>query len=42
VGGIIRGGESFIAVGHTQIEPYDRVAVFALPDAVKDVDKLFR
>ena len=42
IGGIIRGGESFIAVGHTQIEPYDRVAVFALPDAVKDVDKMFR
>ncbi len=42
VGGIIRGGDSFIALGHTQIEPYDRVAVFALPDAVKDVDKLFR
>ena len=42
IGGIIRGGESFIAVGHTQIEPYDRVAVFALPDAVKQVDKMFR
>ena len=42
IGGIIRGGETFIAVGHTHIEPYDRVAVFALPDAVKDVDKLFR
>ena len=42
IGGVIRGGDSFIAVGHTQIEAYDRVAVFALPDAVKDVDKLFR
>ena len=42
IGGVIRGGESFIAVGHTQIEAYDRVAVFALPDAVKDVDKMFR
>ncbi len=42
IGGIIRGGESFIAVGHTRIEPYDRVAVFALPEAVKDVDKMFR
>ncbi len=42
IGGVIRGGESFIAVGHTRIEPYDRVAVFALPDAVKDVDKMFR
>lgn len=42
IGGIIRGGESFIAVGHTRIEAYDRVAVFALPDAVKDVDKMFK
>lgn len=42
IGGVIRGGETFIAVGHSRIEPYDRVAVFALPDAVKDVDKMFR
>ena len=42
VGGIIRGNESFIAVGDTQIKEYDRVAVFALPQAVKDVDKFFR
>lgn len=42
VGGIIRGNESFIAVGDTQIQEYDRVAVFALPQAVKDVDKFFR
>ncbi|MBR0247264.1 MAG: Trk system potassium transporter TrkA [Bacteroidales bacterium] len=42
IGGVIRGGESFIAVGHSRIEPYDRVAVFALPDAVKDVDKMFK
>lgn len=42
VGGIIRGNESFIAVGDTQIQEYDRVAVFALPEAVKDVDKFFR
>ena len=42
IGGVIRGGDSFIAVGHSRIEPYDRVAVFALPDAVKDVDKMFK
>jgi trk system potassium uptake protein TrkA len=42
IGGVIRGGDSFIAVGDTHIEPYDRVAVFALPDAVKEVDKFFR
>ncbi|MBP5482773.1 MAG: Trk system potassium transporter TrkA [Bacteroidales bacterium] len=42
IGGVIRGGDSFIAVGHTRIEPYDRVAVFALPGAVKEVDKMFK
>lgn len=42
VGGVIRGNDSFIAVGDTLIEPYDRVAVFALPDAVKEVDKFFK
>lgn len=42
VGGVIRGNESFIAVGETQINAYDRVAVFALPQAVKEVDKFFK
>jgi len=42
IGGVIRGSDSFIAVGDTRIEPYDRVAVFALPDAVKEVDKFFK
>lgn len=42
IGGVIRGSESFIAIGSTIIEAYDRVAVFALPDAVKDVDKMFK
>ena len=42
LGGVIRGSDSFIAVGDTRIEPYDRVAVFALPEAVKEVDKFFK
>ena len=42
VGGVIRGSEAFIAVGDTTIEAYDRVAVFALPEAVKEVDKFFK
>jgi trk system potassium uptake protein TrkA len=42
IGGVIRGAESLIAVGDTVIEPYDRVAVFALPTAVKEVDKFFK
>ena len=42
IGGVIRGNESFIAVGDTKIESYDRVAVFALPDAVNEVDLFFK
>ena len=42
IGGLIRGTEAFIAVGDTLIEPYDRVVVFALPDAVKEVDRFFK
>ena len=42
IGGVVRGGESFIAVGETKIEPYDRVAIFALPETIKDIDKFFK
>lgn len=42
IGGVIRGNEAFIAVGDTEIKAYDRVAVFALPQTVKEVDKFFR
>ena len=42
VGGLIRGNDAMIAVGDTQIQAYDRVAVFALPEAVKAVDKFFK
>jgi len=42
IGGVTRGNEAFIAVGSTQIEPYDRVAVFAMPEVVREVDKWFR
>lgn len=42
VGGVIRGKDSFIAVGDTVIKPYDRVAVFALPSALKKLDKFFK
>ncbi len=42
IGGVIRSGESFIAVGDSQIKEYDRVAVFAMPEVVHEVDKWFR
>lgn len=40
--GVIRGSESFIAIGDTQIENYDKVAVFATPQTVKEIDRLFK
>ena len=42
IGGVIRGSESFIAVGATQIQAYDRVAVFALSESVQEVDRWFK
>lgn len=41
IGGVIRGKESFIALGDTQILPNDRVVVFTLPSAIKKVEKFF-
>jgi len=41
VGGIIRGRHSFIAKGHTQIKPHDRVVVFTLSSAKPKVEKFF-
>ena len=42
IGGIVRGSEAFIAVGDTRIEAYDRVAVFAMPETIKEIDKFFK
>lgn len=42
IGGVIRGNESFIAVGDTKIEPYDRIAIFALPETIKEIDRFFK
>lgn len=41
IGGIIRGEESYIAVGDFQIEEGDKVVVFCMPSAIHKVDKLF-
>ena len=41
IGGVIRGTESFIAYGDTQIAAYDHVVVFTLPSSLKALDKLF-
>ena len=42
IGGVIRGSEARIAVGDTIIEPYDRVAIFALPETIREIDKFFK
>lgn len=42
IGGVIRSSEATIAVGDTRIEPYDRVAIFALPESIKEIDKFFK
>ncbi|MEN8223738.1 MAG: Trk system potassium transporter TrkA [Bacteroidota bacterium] len=42
IGGIIRGDDSFIAVGDFQIEEGDKVVVFCMPEAIHKVDKLFK
>lgn len=41
LGGIIRGGESFLPTRDMQILPHDKVIVFALPKAMNQVAKLF-
>ncbi|GMR25372.1 MAG: Trk system potassium transporter TrkA [Ignavibacteria bacterium] len=42
IGGVIRGEESFIAVGNSQIEPNDKVVIFSLPGGVKKIEKFFK
>ncbi len=41
IGGIIRNDNGYIAVGDLQIKENDKVVVFALPEAVHKVTKLF-
>jgi trk system potassium uptake protein TrkA len=42
IGGVIRGNASFIAKGDTTFMPNDRVIVFALPEAIKKVNAIFK
>lgn len=41
IGGIVRGTQSFIAMGSFQIQEGDHVVVFTMPDAIKSVTRLF-
>jgi trk system potassium uptake protein TrkA len=42
IGGAVRDEESFIIVGDSKLLPGDKVVVFALPDAIQKLEKLFR
>jgi trk system potassium uptake protein TrkA len=42
IGGVIRGNESVITIGNSQIKENDKVVVFSLPGAVKKIEKYFR
>ena len=42
VGGVIRGKSCFLTHGNTQIKPNDIVIVFALPQAIYKLGRLFR
>jgi trk system potassium uptake protein TrkA len=42
IGGIVRGEESIIAVGDTQIQNGDKVVVFSLPGGVKKTENFFK
>ncbi len=41
IGGIVRDGESFIAIGSHQIQAGDKVVVFALPGTMPKIEKMF-
>jgi len=41
IGGIVRGTQSFIAMGSFQIQEGDHVVVFTMPEAIKSVTRLF-
>lgn len=41
IGGVVRGDSAFIAKGDSEIKPYDRVVVFALPSAIHKIGKFF-
>jgi len=40
IGGVIRGDESFIVVGDSQIKADDKIVIFSLPSGVKKIEKL--
>ncbi|MBO7168486.1 MAG: Trk system potassium transporter TrkA [Rikenellaceae bacterium] len=41
IGGVVRGDSVMIAVGATEIQAYDRVVVFAMPNTIAKIGKYF-
>ncbi len=41
IGGILREGRAFVPTGNTAIQARDRLITFALPEAIKEVERLF-
>ncbi|MFQ5770567.1 MAG: TrkA C-terminal domain-containing protein, partial [bacterium] len=41
IGAVTRNGKVFVPVGNSLIQPQDKVVVFALPQAVASVEKMF-
>jgi trk system potassium uptake protein TrkA len=41
IGAVTRNGKVFVPVGSSLIQPHDKVVVFALPEAVANVEKIF-
>ncbi|MBP7463214.1 MAG: Trk system potassium transporter TrkA [Bacteroidales bacterium] len=41
IGGVVRGDRSYIASGTTQVKANDKVVVFALPDAIFEIENYF-
>lgn len=41
LGAVVRGDQFFIPVGDSQLKAGDKVVVFAMPTAIKEVEKLF-
>ena len=42
IGGVVRGSMSFVAKGDTVFQPEDKVVVFALPSAIRKLEKYFK
>lgn len=42
IGGVIREGEGFIALGDFQVQPNDRVVVFSLSRCIHEVEQFFK